>query len=170
MSIFSEFESKSIIVGDHVLEFESLDALCDLLGDSYISNINQQVSHLYTKKNGYRILVISMDADYPFFNPDMEGLYTPISTFVSHRFKDTKSISTMIYKSEPEYQNFIDEVLEPNQFIAYIGDRYCNIILTNRQTAFHVCESIGIVVIMDMMYDKRKHALEKLMEVIQSDD
>lgn len=163
-------------IDQYIKEFDSLQDLLDMYEGSIncISVDDDKAKLLYTKQNGYRIISITVHRDYPTFNPDAEGIYLPIATFASTRFRDTKSISTPIFDmdkflSEYERDWIINDVISFNQFQVYIGNGYVNIIVENRLLVFDVFESITIAIVMDMMYDTRKNGLEYLLSIIDNE-
>lgn len=159
-------------IDEFIKEFDSLQDLLDTY-DGFIHNIlvnDQATKSFYTKQNGYRILSVVLNKDYPTFNPDAEGIYLPIATFASTRFKDTKSISTPMFNldqtiSQYERDWIVNNMISFHDLQVYIGNGYINIIV-NDAALFDICDSVVIVVVMDMMYDKRKQGLTHLLNII----
>lgn len=123
------------------------------------------------KHAGYRIFKISIDRDYPAPTFSNEGEYVPVATVVSPRVKNAKSIVSpivnAIYCVSNDHEYWAADQTSPNKYKVFTGDGYVNIGFFDYHI-FDYTTQMDFILIQDLMYDVRKDALKKMLDIFPS--
>lgn len=123
------------------------------------------------KHAGYRIFKISIDRDHPAPTFSNEGEFVPVVTVVSPRVKNAKSIVSpivnAIYCVSNDHEYWAADQTSPNKYKVFTGDGYVNIGFFDYHI-FDYTTQIDFILIQDLMYDVRKDALKKMLDIFPS--
>ena len=172
-------------VGNKVYEGDSLKSLVDYakkfdyILDSEGGTDEGKDLEYYCKSNGYRLLVVEVDELEPHFTLSRESVqhiirpnkcipksgddlhvYTKLST----RFTDHKCVVFGMVK-RPKQHTSVYNTLNITSDQIYISNGFMNIFINDTANRFKFDDKMFYVAVIDMMYDTRKDALMKLLEV-----
>lgn len=132
---------------------------------------DEQANKYISKRAGYRIFKISVDRDCPAPTFSNEGEYVPVVTVVNPRVQNAKSIVgpivNSIYSVANDHEYWAEDQTSPNKYKVFTGDGYVNIGFFDYHI-FDYTTQMDFILIQDLMYDVRKNALKKMLDIFHS--
>lgn len=161
------------VLTSHVVEF---DSMCDLFNaiegkfETALYIDDKDSYKEYTKKNGYRIMAVKISVDDPYFTID-GGEFKPIITHVCPRIRNVKAVATPIIpipddSSDAYWYYYKTNDISYNSDQVFTGDGFITIAVGEyRSRLTYPADYFYMVVVMDLMYDVRKDAFQKLISI-----
>lgn len=154
-------------------DFRDLQDVIDIIrsNDNMVSDVTNNPQYVITKKNGYKIFVVTIEPDDTYFSPD-DYHGDRIYTILSNKLKDLKSVTIPIFivDTDKMSMNWFIENYKENDFTAFIGNGYANIIINNGMYSLMddgIIPCMKFLIISDGMYNNRSNALLKLISITE---